>query len=64
MLTPERAKELVYLFGIDKVFFGTDYPMWTAKRELDFIKTMNLPKEDEEKLFWKNINDFLGLGIS
>lgn len=62
-LTPERARELVYLFGVDRVFFGTDYPMWTAKGELDFLKSMNLPCEDMEKILWKNINDFLSLGL-
>ena len=49
---------------ITDVFFGTDYPMWTAKGELDFLKSMNLPEEDMEKILWKNINEFLGLGLS
>lgn len=63
-LSPERAAKLVNRFGDDRVFFGTDYPMWSACDELAYIEKIPLSHETKEKIMWKNINDFLQLGLS
>ena len=56
------AMEIINIYGIERVFFGTDYPMWSAVDELKFIESLPLSEEDKNKLLWKNINDFLQLG--
>ncbi len=60
-LSKERAKELIYLFGVDKIFFGDDFPMWHAKEELKRFKALNLSKEDEEKILSLNIKKLLNI---
>lgn len=46
-LSPEHAAELIRKIGADKVFWGTDYPLWGAAEELDRLRS--LPLSDEEK---------------
>ena len=62
-MTPEKAAELITKFGCDRVFFGTDYPMWRADKDLEFLDKIPLGEDVKEKVLWKNINDFLGLGL-
>lgn len=61
-MSSEEATHLIKRFGIERVFFGTDYPMWKITDELEFIDKLDLSDEDKEKLLWKNISDFLKLG--
>ena len=62
-MTPEKAAELITKFGCDRVFFGTDYPMWRADKDLEFLDRIPLGEDVKEKVLWKNINDFLELGL-
>lgn len=52
-LKPEAATEVIRKYGSKKVLFGTDYPMWDAKREIEYF--LNLPLEKNE------INDILNM---
>lgn len=62
-LTPEKALELVHHFGDDNVFFGTDYPMWDAGKELEFIDKMNMAEELKDKILYKNICRMLDITL-
>lgn len=53
-LSPEECKDLVRLYGADKVLFGTDYPMWSHESEFERFKRMGLTSEEEEKILYKN----------
>ena len=57
----ERAKDIIDLLGEDKFFFGTDYPMWNAKQEIERFMQINLTKETREKIFAKNLKKLLKL---
>jgi len=54
-LEPEQALGLIDFFGEDKVLFGTDYPMWDAKTEINRFKALGLSSETEEKILSKNL---------
>ena len=41
-LTKEKAKILIRKYGPNRVLFGTDYPMWDGKKELDFLFSLDL----------------------
>ena len=60
-ITPEQAKEYILAYGEDRVFFGTDYPMWSAAEELERFDRIDLTDTQREKILWKNITGFLGL---
>ena len=53
-MSPERALRIIRAFGADRVMFGTDYPMWPQKPEINFLNTLPLTEEEKEKILWKN----------
>lgn len=53
-LTLSRARELIRMYGEDRVMFGTDYPLWTQRGDLNFMKNMELTEQEYEKIYWKN----------
>jgi hypothetical protein len=60
-LEPDRAKELIAMFGEERVMFGTDYPMWDADGELGFIEALNLSERARELIFYENAARLYGL---
>ena len=53
-LGPERSKKVIRRYGADRVLFGTDYPFWPQKEEIQDLCGMGLKEEELEKIFWKN----------
>lgn len=41
-----KALQLIRHYGADKVLFGTDYPMWNFKTELDTIFSLGLDEDE------------------
>ena len=62
-ITPEKANECVRAYTEDRIFFGTDYPMWSAADELKRIDRLDLSDEAREKIFYKNICAFLEITV-
>lgn len=60
-MSPERAKETIDIFGAENVLFGTDYPMWTAKDELEMFDKINLTQREREMILHENAEKLLGL---
>ena len=50
----EKAKALILALGADHVVFGTDYPMWVPKNEVDTFFSLGLSDEDNEQILWRN----------
>ncbi len=46
-MSPELARTLIDTYGVSRVMFGTDYPLWTPKEELD--RFMKIPLDDAER---------------
>ena len=51
---PEAVREMIYIYGPERVMFGTDYPLWYQEPDLAYMRTLNLKPEEFEKIFWKN----------
>ncbi|MGM9647323.1 MAG: amidohydrolase family protein [Eubacteriales bacterium] len=60
-LDQRRALELIRLFGADRIFFGTDYPVTNATRELQRFFDLPLLEEERRVILWDNAAAFLGL---
>jgi predicted TIM-barrel fold metal-dependent hydrolase len=58
---PARAAEIIRAYGADRVFFGTDYPMWIPTEELARFGALGLNEEEREKILHKNAEAFFGL---
>lgn len=53
-LKPEVSKHIIETYGIDKVLFGTDYPMWSPKKEVELLLSLGFSDDDYELMFHKN----------
>lgn len=53
-ITPEKAKELIMAYGTDRVLFGTDYPMWEPKSEVESFLRIDLTDEQRRDILYNN----------
>ena len=63
-LSPEKAAEIVRMYGAGRVLFGTDYPMWSPEEELKRFYAMNLTEEENELILHKNAERIFMKGIN
>jgi predicted TIM-barrel fold metal-dependent hydrolase len=54
-----RAKELIEIYGPERMLFGSDFPMWTPAGELERFLQIDLPREWQEMILWRNAERFL-----
>ncbi|MDR1001767.1 MAG: amidohydrolase [Oscillospiraceae bacterium] len=55
----DYMKHLISEFGADRVVFGTDFPMWRADYELEWLLKCGLSEEELELILHKNIENIL-----
>ena len=60
-LSPQEAVSIIRDHGIDKVVFGTDYPIASHREELDRFLALPLTEEERRKILWGNAAGILGL---
>lgn len=58
-LEPEEAARIIRRYGADRVFFGTDYPMWRPEEEMERFLRLPLTGEEQERIFHLNFEAFL-----
>lgn len=59
-MTPEHAAELIREFGVTRVMWGTDYPMWNAKEELARFAKLPLSESEKALILGENALRLLG----
>lgn len=62
-MTDDEIKNAISAFGTDRVLFGTDYPMWNPKNEIERLLSLGLAEDDYEKIFHKNAERIFGIRI-
>lgn len=50
---PQLAAQLIRRLGVDRVMFGSDFPMWTPKTELDTFFSLDFTEEEREQILHK-----------
>ena len=58
-LPPEKAAKIIRTHGINRVFFGTDFPMWQHKNELELLYKLGLNEDELYKILYGNAEKFL-----
>lgn len=61
IIKKEEALRLLDHFGVDRFFFGTDFPMWDPKKELERFHALGLSEEEEDMILHKNFESFFSL---
>lgn len=60
-MSRDTAKKLIGRYGADRVLFGSDYPMWDTKETLDYLLSLGLPDDDNDRILYKNAFEVFGL---
>lgn len=58
-ITPESARDIIDLLGVEKFFFATDFPMWDAKEELERFYAIPLSDSERNMILSENIKKLL-----
>lgn len=58
-ITPDKARSIIDMLGVDKFFFATDFPMWDAVGELERFNKIQLTDCEKELILSKNIKKLL-----
>ena len=62
-ITPKKARKLIMAYGTQRVLFGTDYPMWEPREELERFMKIKLTQEEREDIFYNNAARLFGIKI-
>lgn len=57
----DRYFKIIRRYGIERVLFGSDYPMWTPQAELKKFLTLPFTETELEKILYQNAKALLGL---
>jgi len=57
----KRAKELIRIYGAERMLFGSDYPMWSPKEELERFMSLGLTDEEKRLILCDNAKKLFGL---
>ncbi len=60
-LKPDAAREIILRYGVDHVLFGTDYPMWSPGRELDYFFSLGFSEEENRRILSENVRRLFSL---
>ena len=63
-MNDDEIRSAIEAFGADRVLFGTDYPMWDARAEVDRLLSLGLSHEDYENIFHKNAEKLFGISAN
>ncbi len=58
-LSPQKAKKIIENYGSERVLFGTDYPMWNPKEELERFYALNLAGRQRDDILYQNAKRLL-----
>ncbi len=61
-ISSDKTREIIDRYGIDRVLFGTDYPMWSPSSEIDSLLKLNLTDEAYQKIFSLNAKKLFNIG--
>lgn len=61
VLNPDEARRSIEHFGMDKVMFGTDFPMWTHEKELERFFALAYGEEENRKMLYDNFEKLFKL---
>ena len=60
-LSPLRVRELIDAFGVDRVLFGTDYPMWEPEAEVAAFMKLPLSEAERERILSRNAAELFSI---
>jgi predicted TIM-barrel fold metal-dependent hydrolase len=63
-LGSRRRRELIEIYGADRILFGSDFPMACPIDEMGRFDANELDDRTREQILWRNAEVFLGQDLS
>ena len=60
-MSEKRATEIIKTYTADRVFYGTDYPMWDPAKEIERFNALDLSDDERKKILWDNAERYFDL---
>jgi len=60
-LEKQHAVELIYAYGVENTFFGTDFPMWEPQEEMERFMALPLTDAQRQMILFDNAARFFNL---
>mgnify|MGYP000923617972 CR=1 FL=1 len=60
-LNPQTAREIIYAYGSERILFGSDYPMWNAANDLNYLLSLGLAPAELENIFHRTAEKLFNL---
>ena len=60
-LPKETSAAIIRRYGTDRVLFGTDYPMWSAEKELEYFFSLGLDENEIKCILNTNVSKIFDL---
>ena len=60
-ISTDEARALIDMFGAERFFFGTDFPMWDAVSELERFNKIPMSEREREQILSLNIKRLLNV---
>ncbi len=60
-LSPQKAAHMIRAYGVEKCFFGSDFPMWSHTDELERFLTLGFTEEENRLILSENFKRFYGI---
>ena len=61
MIDRELVLRFIDKIGPDRLIFGTDFPMWSPKEELERFLSLGLDEAEQQKILYRNFMNLLHL---
>ena len=53
-LPPEQSEHYIHGYGVERILFGTDFPLWRPEQEVASFRRLNLSSFEFERIAYKN----------
>ena len=64
MFLPEgEAERYINAYGAERMAYGTDYPMWDPKKEVEKFMALELTEEERQLILAGNAQRVLKVGV-
>lgn len=60
-LSDQEILTIIRRYGVDRVLFGTDFPMWSPKKELERFLSLDLNNKEKEQILSLNAKKVFGI---
>lgn len=57
----EKVYEIMKKYGADRIFFGTDYPMWAPEKEMETFMSLDFTDDERAKMLGLNAKRIFNL---